>query len=408
MKSRLYRSGRYWYAKISLPDGSTKNIALRAETREKAEENLRILLKTQHKGERKRGKTLRDWLYLFKDANTNPYIKERRETGHNIKASTARENETKAKMLLSIVPDEILDKSLNRINAEDCKRIRDIIIHSDRWMQSTKSDTFAYFSRTIRTAQSCDLISSNPCEGLMGIYKTYRNFEIPTKEDIERMAFSEAWASEEKRDIFLIYALTGMRQNEVRGLQRDQISEEMINGRLIRILRIDRQYSDLSSDSLSSPKRDIVRTIPLADKAWQLIDKYAGRNRNSYFILPYGSTFFKFGGRFNSKVNQLIESDNARLRFSTHKLRHFLNSAVIDYDDSLIAAVGEYCGWNHQIQGLDNIAYLGNMQRRYTHRRAEYLLKVADAIDDIFSWLDVENLPEIRPLHQRKALSTHS
>lgn len=384
MKARIYQSSGLWYAKVN-EDGITKNVPLHVSTREKAEEiiseNGDILLSSGNK------KTLEDCLILYSNPKKNPYYQERLLTGHPIKESSIVVGSGVYRSLFKIIDDELLSKSINRITSQDCKVIRQEVINSGL-ESKTASNYFNYFCTMMKHLYSERIIKTNPTDGMMRIANIRTSpVAVPSMADIKRIAKSPLWKDQMRRDVFLLYAMTGMRRAELAGIKPCQISEERIKKEKVHVLKIDRQRNALHwNGDTTTPKGGIIRTIPLANSAWAILEKYLTGKSEDDFVFKRGRVFFEFNN-LNESMLKLIKNDEARNIFSTHKLRHFFNRELVWFDSNLTKATGEYCGWNHQVQGLDDLSYMGAMQKRYFKERLDQLIPVTKAIDKIFSWV---------------------
>lgn len=385
MKPRIYQSNGLWYAKIE-EDGIVKNIPLRVTNREDAESLMKDdALAVSRYGKQK---TLEDCLKLYSMPKKNPYYKERIETGHSLKQSSIVVGSGVYKSLMKIIDENLLSKAVNRITSKDCKDIRQEVI-SYGLKSKTASNYFNYFCIMMKHLYSDRVIKTNPTDGMMRIANgTTEPVAVPTMADIKRIAKSHLWKDEMRRDVFLLYAMTGMRRAELAGVKKCQFSEERIKKETVHVLKIDRQRDVLNwGGDTTTPKGGIVRIVPLSDMAWGILSKYIKDKEDDDFIFDRGRLFFEFNS-LNPKILNLIKGEEARTKFSTHKLRHFFNREVIWFDSSLAKATGEYCGWNHQVQGLDELQYMNPVQKRYFKERIDQLLPVARAVDKLFAWVE--------------------
>lgn len=185
----------------------------------------------------------------------------------------------------------------------------------------------------------------------------------------------------------IVAAMTGMRQSEISGLLWDRVHDGWI--------RVDRAWKDRTT--LGRTKTDETRDIPIAQTLQRLLERWAEKHDQSGLVFrsPKGNadTLYRYGDNWPGgqaakalKKAELVREDETGRR-SLHSMRHTLASILIE-DGVSPVLVQKYFGWSDRGR---NTA-LTPVQGGYTHLSRSALQPVADAIEEIFSPLVLEDL----------------
>lgn len=261
--------------------------------------------------------------------------------------------------------------TLNNFKPYMAENIKDELL-----LQGLSGSTINKILQALRTAFSevyrKGLIDSNPAAGIVNINGRNRVRGIPTKDEVRNLLefLNENYLENTyERAAYLTVALavyTGMRQGEIKGLQKSDI---VLTDKDESIINIRHAYS--VKDGLKCPKGKKARTVTAPTPLCVELLEYAKNSPNNFVFYsiynadkPVGTdTILKW--YVDGLHNIGISEDERKERFlDFHSLRHFFTSSmnsVLSDDD------------RRKILGHASI----EMTDHYTHMTPEYLEKMA-------------------------------
>ena len=383
----IYRRGRVWYAGFVTPDGKnhirksvnslytalhgTGKVKLtKLQAYEIAQEALskgivfQSLIRKQGNGD----VLISDYIFALFDYDNSDYIKQK------LSANPAAITRSYCADLLRTYRKHGMPYlegiTLNNFKPYMAENIKDELL-----LQGLSGSTINKILQALRTAFSeayrKGLIDINPAAGIVNINGKNRERGIPTKEEVRNLLVFLKNRYEKdtyERAAYLTVALavyTGMRQGEIKGLQKSDIvltdsSESIIN--------INHAYS--SKDGLKCPKGKKSRTVTAPTLLCEELLEYAENSPNDFVFFsiynddkPVGTdTILKWyvDGLHNIGIS---EKERKERFLDFHSLRHFFTSSmnsVLSDDD------------RRKILGHASI----EMTDHYTHMTPEYLEKL--------------------------------
>lgn len=223
--------------------------------------------------------TLREEISKYLDIETNPRRREAKVSETKYTDEHARNTARYSRYIIAWVDKRIpglMDADISEITRRDVKDIASAIV-AERGNCRTSQQVFANLKTILRQAASDGLMLASPGTDVANVgYKETHKSAIP--EDLlswmigQRHLFPslEFWA------YMTVATTTGMRRGEVIAISSARISKHM--------LTIDQQIK-ANSQTLSSPKGGLSRTIPLSRTAMAALEEIGPKENGFYFPL---------------------------------------------------------------------------------------------------------------------------
>ena len=327
--------------------------------------------------------TLADVLSPFCDPETNPRRLESSVTGRlyglrhaqNVALYTRRVGD-----LINEHMPAVLRRPVKSIDRKTCKDIMFLILDKKGRTDDAQQE-FKALKGTLAYAYDEGLVPTNPAAGLPDIKVERKGPGAMALDphDIALIMHADIFPSAWSRNMFRLFASTGMRRGELLALDWSQVVVE--DG--IAVIRIDRGVKDASFRLVGKPKWDKIRVIPMSEIARDALDEQRKLTGGKGLVFP-GVTPKVFQEtmdaiRLGAMALPGLVCREAVVQMTAHKLRHSLNTNLMLAGVNPLL-VRTYLSWEHQ--GANAV------QAGYTHVYARNLLPVARVIDDMYS-LDV-------------------
>lgn len=327
--------------------------------------------------------TLADVLSPFCDPETNPRRLESSVTGRlyglrhaqNVALYTRRVGD-----LINVHMPAVLRRPVKSIDRKTCKDIMFLILDKKGRTDDAQQE-FKALKGALAYAYDEGLVPTNPAAGLPDIKVERKGPGAMALDphDIAMIMHADIFPSGWSRNLFRLFASTGMRRGELLALDWSQIVVE--DG--IAVIRIDRGVKDASFRLVGKPKWDKIRVIPMSEIAKDALDEQRKLTGGKGLVFP-GVTPKVFQETMDTiKIGAMalpgLVCKEAVAQLTAHKLRHSLNTNLMLAGVNPLL-VRTYLSWEHQ--GANAV------QAGYTHVYARNLLPVARVIDDMYS-LDV-------------------
>ena len=366
---RVMRDGR----RIAVNTGS----AIEAEAVKFEADYIRKLKSPRRK---KSVTTLADVLSPFCDPETNPRRLESSVTGRlyglrhaqNVALYTRRVGD-----LINEHMPAVLRRPVKSIDRKTCKDIMFLILDKKGRTDDAQQE-FKALKSALAYAYDEGLVPTNPAAGLPDIKVERKGPGAMALDphDIALIMRSDVFPSGWSKNLFALFASTGMRRGELLALDWSQIVVE--DG--IGVIRIDRGVKDASFRIVGKPKWDKVRVIPMPEIARCAVESQRETTGGRGLVFP-GVTPKIFQETMDTiKIGAMalpgLVCKEAVAQLTAHKLRHSLNTNLMLAGANPLL-VRTYLSWEHQGSNA--------VQAGYTHVYARNLLPVARVIDDMYS-----------------------
>jgi len=318
--------------------------------------------------------TLRLELQKYASVDTNPKYRRSKIDGSSYTEEYAYKVANASKHIEKILDKHcpaLLEYRLDEVSRRDAKEIVEYIV-----LEKGLRRTSCFYQQVCKVlfteAWQDGIINASPFFQQRRInYKEKEMYSIPNEWIAWVVTQQGLFVDYQFWAYFTLLALTGMRRNELLGLNRSQVFGS--------ILTIDRQVKGKGSKQREEdPKCHIKRSIPLCQRAVDILDSLPIGINGRYFNQPeawiyQGFEYLKAGLNQKDKEHEELWQD-----MTPHTLRRSFNTncTVAGVNDALVS---EYCGWEHQKAHND-------MQKRYTKFRVSHLKAVADCVDEIYQY----------------------
>lgn len=324
--------------------------------------------------------TLADVLSPFCDPETNPRRLESSVTGRlyglrhaqNVALYTRRVGD-----LINEHMPAVLRRPVKSIDRKTCKDIMFLILDKKGRTDDAQQE-FKALKSALAYAYDEGLVPTNPAAGLPDIKVERKGPGAMALDphDIALIMRSDVFPSGWSKNLFALFASTGMRRGELLALDWSQIVVE--DG--IGVIRIDRGVKDASFRIVGKPKWDKVRVIPMPEIARCAVESQRETTGGRGLVFP-GVTPKIFQETMDTiKIGAMalpgLVCKEAVAQLTAHKLRHSLNTNLMLAGANPLL-VRTYLSWEHQGSNA--------VQAGYTHVYARNLLPVARVIDDMYS-----------------------
>lgn len=395
----LYQTNGLWYFKITvrskritIPTGTS--LKKEAEVYRNAYMEGRII-----NGELEdKKKNLGDIISLFSDISTNPRYRSAEMEGRSYSLGHAKNVARESRHLFDALMEawpKILTSKISDISRADCFKIRDIVFLKYGKNHVSK-EAFSKLKMVLTYAADIGIIPFSPAEKIPNIKppQSAPIYALAPDDAVIIYSMPELFMSKEARAQFFVFATTGMRRAELGALTVGQISEynkmEKIGKRIIQrkghSIDIRLAIKDDDWSVVGLPKWDKKRMIPIADTTYNVLAPYLegkGPNDRVFPTMSHHSLIEDFCYLREQIVKtgliSVLSTPEAIEDLTPHKLRHSLNTAFVGLTSLKTELTQEYMSWRKQ---EDNNA---KMQRHYSHLNISHLIPVADAIEDLFS-----------------------
>lgn len=130
---------------------------------------------------------------------------------------------------------------------------------------STVKKVYLVLHKMLNDAVSAELISTNPCNGIILPKQGKTAMEVLSEDEIKDFLDMADSLYPEYTDVYEFFLLTGLRVGELLGLTFDRYNPEEHS------ILIDRQLNKGDGYSFTTPKHDVVRTVYLSEQAEEII-----------------------------------------------------------------------------------------------------------------------------------------
>lgn len=366
------KNSPFWYFRYTDPDTGKRKLVctkktLKREANEVIHERINNIKITGSSS-----KPLGAYLSLFSSIETNPKYQEAKITDAAYSKAHARTVAGMMSQLILIIPTTLQKKNIDTFTPVDLKYIARILV--DNYGQCRKSQNmFKQVKAIFNWAADNRLIPYSPATKIRDIkYEAKKRNALSLKTVLTVYSSRSLFSCNDAFDFFRVAATTGMRRGELLALSSEQIKDG--------VLVIDRAVKDYDG-FIGTTKTGKTRIIPLSKTTISILSTRIGNglifNNNNK---PYSQkTIATWYGLIRESVNKSDLSADIISEFSEsslHSLRHSL-ATYVRFAGVHDALVKSYFGWSLK-EDTDMI-------ERYTHT-GSILYKVADAIDDIFSY----------------------
>ena len=229
------------------------------------------------------------------------------------------------KMDIRKIDDIVLGEYIKRLSEDNEKNVR--------W--KALKELFGYFNGIFKKAMRDRIITENPCEYVdLPLFKSKcyiapeKTTEERTLSDIERkVLYNKVHHSKNVGDMAVEFTMfTGMRVGELAALKWEDIDLER---QTIRICRSEKRNRLTKERYISLTKNSKIRTIPLTDDMWKVLQKVKKYEMQNGLLGEY--IFQDENGRVNaSKISNCARNRTQSTEFvnskSVHAIRRTLNS----------------------------------------------------------------------------------
>lgn len=388
----VYLSHGLYYFKVTV-DGERQTVPTGCSDKTAAEGFRTLWLEKTGEKPKANPENLGALLTLFSKVETNPKLKDSKETGISYTERYARYEGTRSQHILELTGPEILSKKLDKLTKADLEVIRRNI-HKTYGNRPVAHDTFRTLKTVLNFAYGKGWMKNMVGFHMPGIKatKSKKKLILPV-EDIRAIYQDPTnFRNDTDRDIFYVLASTGLRRAELAAIQGKQVRRALIKGREIDVLEVSQSFKDANYSTLGAPKWEVERIIPIAPSTAKILRKHV--TEPDAFLFHMGnSQWSDMFDYIRAHVDvKTLEAPEALPDLTAHKLRHRLNTTLLEEDINELL-VQEYLSWHHQDAN--------KIQAGYTHLYLKSLIEVSDKIeellgldkmeepsDDDFMWLD--------------------
>lgn len=304
--------------------------------------------------------TFREYARRFFSPETNPRARRYALAGRHYGETHILHLESSIKRF--VFPRSFADKPMSDITRGDVLDLMAEIAKENPDRPATTNKVMTFVASIFNEAYFREDIRHNPAMHITKIKYKARERGVFSPEEIRRMfADKDSWLSPLAYDVFLFAALTGRRVGEIIALQWEQIDGN--------ICTIDRAFKR-DTRIIGQPKWGISVQFPLCRTLMQRLPEKQG----DFVFLQKGKRIFEtwVSKHFRAEMDNLGIDHRGR-NLTPHSFRHSLNTNLLLAGVPALY-VRKYIGWT---EGKST-------QTAYTHIKAEDLISVADAIDQMF------------------------
>jgi site-specific recombinase XerD len=329
--------------------------------------------------------TLKDIMMLFSKEDTNPNYLVAKATGGKYTRRWAHTIATYTNQSLDVMAElnpKLAKRPAGLIRKQDLLNYQ-LQVVAKFGQISHVNKMMLPITMSLNYAERMEIIDHSPAHFIKQV-KSTEPTEVGKRmrgaicpEDIRVLLNGDFYRNELEKNIFALYACTGMRLAEVACLNTEQWDK--VN----HYLMVDRAFKDDNFMEVGLPKCDVRRVIPLgnlATKAITYLYERADPVTGNFFRNPKRWQFENIPNFVKAvamtKPERFVDPSMVE-RMTLHYLRHSLNSNLRKFSGLPALLVAEYMSWNHQSQL--------QVQEGYTHIYGRDLIPVAEEIDKLYT-----------------------